>query len=234
MKRNLLPLALLLMLFFVSCEEEWKTLILLDYAELDAGTTTTLNIDAGNPPYQVTPRDNNIVTVTVDGSRIIINAREEGETVLLVTDQKKQQKNIQVRVGIPPVGFVKQYSSGNMQEVLSEFGVSWEEENDQVPNEMSVIIKPREAGRLISFRSYEWLILNSRDLKEKITSGSAHVVSNEGIRLKVNKEELFHYYFGVNLNGNYYLFHISNVEKTTNPTGEIITTITGEYKKAGV
>jgi len=65
--------------------------------------------------------------------------------VFLVTNQRKQQKNIQVRVGIPPVGFVKQYSSGNMQEVLSEFGVSWEEANDQVPNKMSVIVKPREA-----------------------------------------------------------------------------------------
>ncbi|WP_298650004.1 hypothetical protein [uncultured Proteiniphilum sp.] len=233
MKKNLLLPALILAVLFIGCNEEIvKSLILVDYVELNASTDATLDISAGNPPYQIVSSDNTIATATVDGSSITIKGHKEGKTTLLLTDSKTQNKNIQVKVGVPPVEFARQYSPETMKTVLSDFGISWEETSGQIPNDINILIKSAEADKLVYFKSSEWPIITSEEIKKMITSDSPIPVGNEGIKLKANKEELFHHYFGVNFKGSYYLFHISSVNKKTDSTEEIFTTLTGEYKKA--
>lgn len=222
---------LIFTLLITGCEETIETIILVDHIALDEGTTATLNVEAGNPPYWIETSDKTIATAAVNGSTITVAGVKEGKTTLLLTDKEDQSKNIQVTVGIAPVEFTGQYSSETMKTVLNDFGVSLEEINDPAFDDISILIKPEEADQLKYFLAYEWPLFTSADIKKSI-NGDAPAIGDEGLRLRASTESLFHHYFIVDYNGNYYLFHISGIQKNINSEGETITTVTGEYKKA--
>lgn len=140
----------------------------LKLCRIRRGTDATLNIEAGNPPYDIRASDNAIATATVNGSLLTIKGHKEGKTTLLLTDNKKQNKNIQVKVGIPPVEFTRQYSAETRQTVLSDFGVSWEEAGGQASGDVEILIKRGGSDKLIYLNTHEWPIFTSEDIKKII------------------------------------------------------------------
>ncbi len=227
-------LALIATFLLTACGEEIiQRLNLLDYIALNAGTEGTINISAGNPPYRIELSDAAIATATVKDSVITVKAHKEGEATLLLTDKTNQHVAIKVSVGIPPIEFTKEYTAETMQTVLSEFGIGWEEFDEQGAGHIR--IKPAGADKLLYFTSNKrWIgmVITSKTIIKGLNSVNPLLIDDKGLTFKTAEEELYHYYFGVLYKEQYYFLNIYDVEKKADVTGKEVTIVRGAYIKA--
>ena len=118
-----LLLVIMAIVVVASCKKEDKPKLLTLSAEnisVEFEKTGTLNITDGNGGYTVKIADESVAKATITENIITVTGIKNGTTTLMITDQRRQTKNITITVKPDPYGNEKADPTRRFQQKVGE------------------------------------------------------------------------------------------------------------------